>query len=304
VIFIQGFDSESGSCGQNFRSRVQWMVDYLLNTPWVRERVPSLDSPVDFLYFSYSGLYCMEDLRQPFYTQRDTCQGVADAACKLDTMVRTAVSRFGPNTKFDIIAHSMGGMVAAYWRATTTSEMRARVHSVVTFDSPLRGVPVPSAAIALVSRACGMSDTDQSPRDLSCVAFPENCESPIVSAIADIGRYVPFYTIDAIAPDGLFEFVPGYRTMLLNSESKLHCRFWETHSGVWENEQLRSSLNNELLGLSAPAPAVCESSGISPETAFTIWQPNGNEKQIFVGCAVAGLSAQECKEKLLEGFSG
>jgi uncharacterized repeat protein (TIGR01451 family) len=303
VIFIQGINSESGFCGQSFRSRVHWMVDYLVNTPWVRERAPSLDSPQDFLYFSYSGRYCRGDLRLPSYTQSHTCLGVADAASKLDTMVRTAVRTFGPNTKFDIIAHSMGGMVAAYWLATTTPEMRARVHSVVTFDSPLRGVPAPSPIIALVIRACGMSA--QSLRDLSCVSIQGNC--PIVSAIANIGRDVrdvPFYTIDAIAPDGVFEFVPGDRTMLLNSESKLHCRFWDTHSGVWENEQLRSSLNNELLGFSAPAPAVCESSGISPETAFTIWQPIGNEKQIFVGCAVAGLSAQECKEKLLEAFSG
>jgi len=297
VIFVQGLNSESGSCGQSFRSRVQWMVDYLVNTPWVRERAPSLDSPQDFLYFSYSGEYCRGDLRLPSYTQSDTCLGVADAASKLDTMVRTAVRTFGPNTKFDIIAHSMGGMVAAYWLATTTPEMRARVHSVVTFDSPLRGVPVPSAAIALVSRACGMSA--QSLRDLSCVSIQGNC--PIVSAIANIGRDVrdvPFYTIDAIAPDGVFEFVPGDRTRLLNSESKLHCRFWDTHSGIWDNGFARWD---------GVPPVSCRSGELSPQ-GFVVSRPPGYylgpEKQIFVGCAVAGLSAQECKEKLLEAFSG
>jgi uncharacterized repeat protein (TIGR01451 family) len=307
VIFIQGLNSESKDCGQSFRSRVQWMVDYLLNTPWVRERVPSLDSPQDFLYFSYSGDYCNEDLQQPYYAQSHTCRGVADAADKLTTMVHLALARFGPNTKFDIIAHSMGGMVAAYWLATTTPEMRARVHSVVTFDSPLRGVPFLSGDIALVAVACRQSalewGTIQSARDLSCLVPVIVCESEIVRAIANIGRSVDigsvsFYTIDAIGPDVRLlpvEFVPGDRTMLLNSESKLHCRFWDSHSGIWANRFARWG----------DVPAVsCESSELSPQR-FVISRPwgyyFGPEKQIFVGCAVAGLSAQECKEKLLAG---
>jgi pimeloyl-ACP methyl ester carboxylesterase len=292
VIFIQGLNSESGSCGQSFRSRVQWMMDYLVNTPWVREGAPSLDSPQDFLYFSYSGLYCMGDLRLPSYTQSDTCQGVAHAASKLDTMVQAAVSRFGPNIKFDIIAHSMGGMVAAYWLATTTSEMRARVHSVVTFDSPLRGVPANKSSIAFVT-ACGVSDP--SVKDLSCIEIPRPCESEIVWAIAHIGTLVPFYTINATLEEpGLGdELVPGERTTLLRSESKLHCSFPDTHSGIWASAKIFRAF-----------AASCRSRELSPETEFTIWQPNGNEKQIFVGCAVAGLSAQECKEKLLEAFSG
>ena len=87
VIFIQGIDSESGNCGKIFHGKVSWMVDYLTQAPWVREFTPSLDSPDDFSYFSYSGLYCEGGFQQPSYEKSDTCAGVADAAGKLNALV-------------------------------------------------------------------------------------------------------------------------------------------------------------------------------------------------------------------------
>ena len=95
VIFIQGINSESGNetCNgvgfiEDSRNRVQWMVDYLVDNPWVTDSVPSLDSPQDFAYFSYSGDYCTKtdgsfNYQKPRYSDGDTCDGVRNAAGRL-----------------------------------------------------------------------------------------------------------------------------------------------------------------------------------------------------------------------------
>ena len=43
-----------------------------------------------------------------------------------------------PGETFDIIAHSMGGIVSLY-AAATNDELRSRLHSIVTINSPVKG---------------------------------------------------------------------------------------------------------------------------------------------------------------------
>lgn len=96
----------------------------------------------DVLGFSYSDQWCDFELLRPFYERADTCDGVADAAAILDKMVR----RF-PDAVYDIVGHSLGGLVAAYWAAGGSASeqfltddpqfLRDRLHSVITLDSPL-----------------------------------------------------------------------------------------------------------------------------------------------------------------------
>jgi len=255
VIFIQGIDSKSGrelfECDikkegfiKKKNNRVGWVVDYLTETPWVNQIVPALDNPKDdFFYFSYSGFYCRQadssfNYRKPLYIPEDTCNGIADATAKLRDMLEGLISEY-PEAKFDIIAHSMGGMVAAAL-VELHDDMRAKVNSVITFDSPLKGVSRPNPFG--IGTVCDTS-VDPSWIDLLCEDYtqiPQKCASLIVPLIALAGqRGVPFFTLDAtqIERKVPVELVPGDRTNLLLSASQLHCKFDDDHSSVWEDER-------------------------------------------------------------------
>lgn len=154
VIFVQGLSSFS-QCGQGFVDLVAPMRDFLLTTEWVQAEVPLQQS--DFAYFSYSPAedladrYCDGDLSQPSYTPKDTCHSIDDlyfgpdgptatvgAAQRLNQLVEHLVAQ-DPQVKVDVLAHSMGGVVAAYWLQQYADP--ARVNSVTTFDSPVGGLP-------------------------------------------------------------------------------------------------------------------------------------------------------------------
>lgn len=291
VIFIQGIDSASGNCGKTFHGKVSWMVDYLTQALWVREFVPSLDSPDDFFYFSYSGLYCKGDFQQPSYEKSDTCAGVADAAGKLHALVESLIAVY-PKAKVDIIAHSMGGMVAAEW-LWAHPDMQPRVNSIVTFDSPVRGVPNKNPF-----SSCDTS-TSLSWNDLWCKDYtqiPEKCASIIVPTVAGLGEDVPFFTIDATQHFLGIEFVPGDRTTLLPSKSlpsessRLHCQFDDGHSSVWKNKRIGGNdpVKCWLHVITAAEPA-----------SFQIVEPSRDVKAVFVACAVTRpVESESCEAKL------
>ena len=50
-----------------------------------------------------------------------------------------------PDVKIDIVAHSLGGLVAAYWATQRDEEfLKKHIHSIITLDSPLDGHPFAS----------------------------------------------------------------------------------------------------------------------------------------------------------------
>lgn len=311
VIFIQGIDSESGNfdpvtgntdCSQagfikDGSNKVKWMVNYLTTSSWVRLSARTLDSPEDFFYFSYSGFYCKlsdgsnkNDYQKPRYVKADTCDGVKGAAGKLQVMMTDLVSMY-PSAKFDIIAHSMGGLVATQW-LSDNPQMQTKVNSVVTFDSPLRGIPDRLLNLLTVCP----TTSSRSWADLWCdvsvgARTEENCASEFVrnTSIANLGWKVRFYTIDATQQDLGVEYVPGDRTTLLSSVSRVHCKFDDHHSSVWER------------GHTDGDPIACWSTVIDPIDlpSFNISRPSGNVKAAFVGCAVARLESLFCKLRML-----
>ena len=104
--------------------------------------------------FSYSGSYrnCATDtqfsadqypfgdyLVFPEYDSLDTCGGVRNAASKLSSLL-TSLYTLEPNREIVLIGHSLGGMVAAHYVAELASpDMRSKISSIVTIDSPLLG---------------------------------------------------------------------------------------------------------------------------------------------------------------------
>lgn len=122
----------------------------------------------DFLTFSYSGMYF--DTSQnavvgvaehsgasdhyAHYGKSDTCTGVVAGAAELEQLIERLV-QLDSTTEIDIVAHSMGGMVATYLLATADGQLSGRIRSITTLDSPLMGTSllIPFSACSYTSSA-------------------------------------------------------------------------------------------------------------------------------------------------------
>jgi pimeloyl-ACP methyl ester carboxylesterase len=91
----------------------------------------------DFRYFSY-------DANSPTtYTPATTRQSLDDAAAALEREF-AAWHQAEPRATFDLVGHSLGGVIAALWVAGyATADQLRYVHAVVTLDSPVAGYPQP-----------------------------------------------------------------------------------------------------------------------------------------------------------------
>jgi pimeloyl-ACP methyl ester carboxylesterase len=148
VIFIQGIDSSglpsptNPDCQSQERNTQRlWNVICSL-----REVLHGVVLPEDIIWLSYKsgdqGYYDTENNTLPNDQWNDTCDGVATAAEELDRLIR----KF-PNTTFDIVGHSLGGLVAAYWVSGGAEDqqwlsenppfLKNSIHSIITLDSPL-----------------------------------------------------------------------------------------------------------------------------------------------------------------------
>lgn len=307
VIFIQGIDSASGPCGSTFRNEYSWMVNGLLASPQVRAAAPTLDNPNDFFYFSYSGNYCplggSPDYARPQYQKSDTCAGVkgdgqnAGGAEKLQWMIEGLRAKY-PRVKFDIFAHSMGGMVVSYWLSKDYENRAPLINSVTTFDSPLRGT---------TDKNPFSSCDHQSPawKNLYCEEWEgqdakndkehDKCQSVIVYLIREVAREVPFYTTAATQHALGYVFVPGDRTTLLASHSEAHCSFDDGHSSLWKNADLGGN-----------KPIECWDDFRWPDDPKTdpadgrIVKPSirAEVKPRFIACGIRGLSGTACIDSL------
>lgn len=96
----------------------------------------------------YASLFYSYRLGQPqYYTRADTRSRVERSVGALESQMRSA-AKSDPTTRFVVLAYSLGGVVAANWAVTagrtgTRSGAPAllnRVQSIVTLDSPVRGI--------------------------------------------------------------------------------------------------------------------------------------------------------------------
>jgi pimeloyl-ACP methyl ester carboxylesterase len=108
----------------------------------------SPDGTVRSLTWPAAGL--TSSMVTPIYIPRDTCSGVRDASVKLDALVDRLIELY-PGARFDLIAHSMGGLVASYYVATQDPSFIAqRIHSVILLDSPVN----PGLSVSNPSTVC------------------------------------------------------------------------------------------------------------------------------------------------------
>lgn len=78
----------------------------------------------------------------PEYGPKDTCNGVEDAAQQLEKFINRIIA-LEPDSRFVLVGHSMGGMVAAYFISQQSRVfVTEKIQAVVTLDSPLTGHPI------------------------------------------------------------------------------------------------------------------------------------------------------------------
>ncbi len=229
LLYIQGMVSDS-LCpdGARFATRAPaWLTPYLASAFFRGELTIS---KADTLFFSYSGRYCDggngANGAPADYSGTDTCSGIARVYAG---RLRALVDAVAP-ARVTIVAHSMGGVVAAYLVATDPGWARDHIVSVVTFDSPLVGINLVRTGVLSVgswfSDDCGATST--SVRDLDDGGGVVRTARLAASASA-------FYTVDATAAEsrgpGRLEAVPGDSTHITGE--RLHAVIDQDHRDVW-----------------------------------------------------------------------
>lgn len=277
VLFIQGIFSESECLpyktgfvtSEDPNNRVQGIINYLtgigqpagLEHDWVRYYLNRPFGASDFVYFSYVLDDCSSAWTESQYTAADTCQTIDDigSASRLDSMISSLIAD-DPDIQIDILAHSQGGVVAAYWLATyghdqasSGKEKREHIHSLVTFDSPLGGIDRLyewagyELYIPLFVRTCRWHGA---PIDNPAWDSPTDMrdDSPVIRALQEAPGMAPIYTLrlvgNLVVPDVRGTFWQVVYDCPDSSGDDLGTRCHEVvdfyrdmgdHSDIWDN---------------------------------------------------------------------
>ena len=181
IVFVRGIDSV-GDCGR----AEEWVEEYLesstRNPFYGKVRIGK------YLHFDYlsGGSYdCPRDGNA--YTKADTCDGVARAAGELKGLIEAQAT-----AQVTIVAHSMGGLVAAYLVGNWPEWAESHVASVVTIDGTLRGISDIDAWLLEYPSVCSLDWPTPSASLLELVET-----SSVVEKAATAAEKVPFYPMDA-----------------------------------------------------------------------------------------------------------
>lgn len=158
---------------------------------------PTYGSTDAFLAFNYSPDWAQHPT---WYYGRDTWDHLSVSSQVLSQQLSYWRSLYGPGVVFDIIAHSMGGNVAAYWAAAETDRANlAAVHSITTVDSPLTGIGLKGALAWL---GCAII--------IHCVSAAKDLlDSQVLALIASGARRADFVTI-ANQNDDIVDYLTAF----------------------------------------------------------------------------------------------
>ncbi len=130
-----------GSGGRAFFDKPGGIMDYLRNSGY---------TDADFKFFSYNPAWSTADGDNPNngrYNGADTRDhSVGESASLLGRELTYWMGKC-PQSHFIIVAHSLGGAVAAYWASLATPSQIAQTRAIVTLESPLAGVSPGNCAL-------------------------------------------------------------------------------------------------------------------------------------------------------------
>jgi hypothetical protein len=151
IVFVRGisFDVPWNTDRGQRHSAIEWgsgfseMASYLKSTYGYRDS--------DFRWFNYAG---GDGTPSSEFNAADTRQTIFLSALNLNSQIRMWSGQC-PNSQLDIIAHSLGGAVVSYWAGWSGSgggfDSVGKVHAVLTFESPLGGIPAINCSFALLA---------------------------------------------------------------------------------------------------------------------------------------------------------
>jgi pimeloyl-ACP methyl ester carboxylesterase len=230
LVYVQGLNSQS-ACekGKGFVDKApRWLNDYLSVDRRPVAKV-ALDEPA---YFSYSGRYCADGVT-PLYAKSDTCAGIQEHAARLRGFIERR------SAKSVLIAHSMGGVIAAYLVGSDPPWAQQHIASIVTFDSPLQGVGLGVLAIGIArlpwEGLFGFQCDILRPASQGMIDYPGLDEQVLAVVRNAPSSGIPFYAIDAVKAERytgfLFELIPVAN--LAGAEQLPGWRVFDNHNSVW-----------------------------------------------------------------------
>lgn len=264
VVFVQGIDSFA-DCEPKSKAGFKELWE-------VVSSALDLDDEQAPYIFSYAGKYCNEVesavdyKRSADYQRRDTCSSIdgdgGHSARFGDWFER--IRKANKDAEFDIIAHSMGGVVVLYWLSEYGwgSEQQSQVRSITTLDSPLQGRSLEfwEKAIAQFATSCRGGDAinDLKPgsttiealnKPLGSSSYPDECGVPGQGTdVSELARILTVRNdVDMIVPKSA-ACIPGAQ------DFPAHCReqtfkLWErliNHSCVFTSMDVQERIVEEL----------------------------------------------------------
>ena len=170
-MFVQGIGSSS-TCpdSPDFVKRVSWLKNAL------QSRIPALTDGT-FEYYAYRSPYTGANrctrTNLPSYSNLDSCWSIDDTyqpffsrplpvpgggeASRLAKYVRGYLTS-NPVTQLTIVTHSQGGVIATYMVKHYLSPRDARRVTIVSLDSPLRGINSIAPGILRSLNGCANND--------------------------------------------------------------------------------------------------------------------------------------------------
>jgi hypothetical protein len=211
----------------------------------------------DVIQFSYSGMYqdCGNSAEltptaahpgsalAAVYAPEDTCLGVVPATEHLKALI-ARLDQLEPGVQVDLIGHSMGGMVAAYFMSQEPEMARRHVRSVIALDSPLQRfpfVPLCGGYGPAVEDILGRTGVVPAIRSLEGTDLAARVTS---IAATDIGSPIPGSPLIEVHCAGSEDKWSQIGNMILGSIGAaigaqiggVHDA-WKSHSCVWEDEE-------------------------------------------------------------------
>ena len=141
IIFVRGIKFTFNDDGMTRNSK-EWGADFTEIAGFLKATFGYTDN--DFRWFNYSTAWTPADGETPTngsFNGADTRQAISTSAAQVGNQV-DFWSGLCPDSRFDIIAHSLAGAVTAYWAGTAGSTELSKVHAILTIESPLGGIPV------------------------------------------------------------------------------------------------------------------------------------------------------------------
>ena len=146
------------------------------------------------VYFSYRVRWNCPNTTS--YYASDTHQHLDTSANELQSQLE-AIVHTDARATFDLVAHSLGGVVAAYWAVHVAhDDLLQRVHGLITFDSPLSGIKSPSADIGAIFSGPVWADLTAFSSPIKAI---DDAKSGLV---ARLSLPADRYSISTSAPDG------------------------------------------------------------------------------------------------------